>query len=189
MRYDRVIVGYHGCDEAVAQLLLDGNSFQSSSNAWDWLGDGIYFWEYGADRAYRFAAQSSRIREPAVVGALIQLGRCFDLLDTRFTTNLQEFYTRYVGMLASGADTELPQNRGKARYRDRAVLNMYLQAIQAEADLRYDTVRGVFIEGEPVYDDSGIHLESHIQVAVRNPGSIIGVFRPHPHIVRTKGTE
>jgi len=28
---------------------------KKSQNDYDWLGSGIYFWEYGADRALRFA--------------------------------------------------------------------------------------------------------------------------------------
>jgi hypothetical protein len=45
------------------------------------LGSGIYFWEYGYDRAMQFALEQQargKIATPAVVGAIIQLGRCFD---------------------------------------------------------------------------------------------------------------
>ena len=71
--------------------------WQPSANDYDWLGSGIYFWEYGPDRGLDWAREISkrypnRIRRPAVLGALIHLGACFDLLDTRFTTYLGRFH-------------------------------------------------------------------------------------------------
>lgn len=174
--YSREIHGYHGCDRRVADQLLAGDPFIPSSNSWDWLGNGIYFWEYGPDRAYRWAEQQPRIERPAVLGAVIQLGRCLDLLDTRFTRDLEEFYPVWVWMMTSQG-AELPENRGKARYLDQSVVNAFL--LQAERmGVGFDTVRAVFVEGEPVYPGSAIHSQTHIQVAVRNPQCIIGVFRP-----------
>lgn len=90
MKYDHTIVAYHGCDAETAERLLRGDSFRKSQNDYDWLGEGIYFWEYGADRAMRFAHDQQRrgkVTAPAIVGALIQLGRCFDLMDTRSPTS------------------------------------------------------------------------------------------------------
>ncbi|HEY0093198.1 MAG TPA: hypothetical protein VGB96_02685, partial [Archangium sp.] len=81
-----MVVAYHGCDAAVAERLLQGEPFKPSANDYDWLGAGIYFWEYGADRALQFAREQTvrgKIHTPAHVGALIQLGNCFDLMDTR----------------------------------------------------------------------------------------------------------
>lgn len=79
MHYDRMVIGYHGCERVVADQLLAGVRPVPSENTYDWLGRGVYFWEHGLDRATRWAEQHRN--EPAVVGALIQLGRCFDLLD------------------------------------------------------------------------------------------------------------
>ena len=91
MKYDRTVIAYHGCDADTAERLLRGEPFKRSQNDYDWLGSGIYFWEYGADRALRFAHDQKargKLETPAIVGALIQLGRCFDLMDTRFTEEL-----------------------------------------------------------------------------------------------------
>lgn len=91
MRHDRTVIGYHGCDEAVARRLLAGEPFRKSKNDFDWLGEGIYFWEYGKDRALQFAREQQhrgKVERPSVVGALLHLGNCFDLMDTRFTTEL-----------------------------------------------------------------------------------------------------
>ncbi len=39
------VLGYHGCEAAVAEKLLAGEPFKASSNDYDWLGPGIYFWK------------------------------------------------------------------------------------------------------------------------------------------------
>ena len=44
---------------------------------------------------------------------------------------------------------------------------------------KFNTVRGAFTEGEPVYEGAGFSKESHIQIAVRDKNSILGVFRPN----------
>lgn len=184
MRYNRIIVGYHGCDLEVATKVLDGEPFEQSTNDYDWLGSGTYFWEYGSDRAYRFAEDQvprGRIKQPAVIGALIQLGECFDLLDTRYTRDLAGFFVSWEAKERANG-LPLPTNSGKTpdkkmRRLDCAVINKYLQSTE-EAGKRYDTVRGCFVEGDAVFATSGIHLESHIQIAVRNPACIVGVFKP-----------
>lgn len=46
LNYQRMVIGYHGCDAATADVVLSGNySLQPSDNDYDWLGKGIYFWE------------------------------------------------------------------------------------------------------------------------------------------------
>jgi hypothetical protein len=90
--YQRTIIGYHGCDRLTAERVLLGRGRLSpSQNDYDWLGGGIYFWEYGPERALDWARavckrHPNRIRQPAVLGAIIHSGVCFDLLDVRFTT-------------------------------------------------------------------------------------------------------
>ena len=74
-----------------------------------------------------------------------------------------------------------PLNRGtdwKRRERDCFVINAYISLHEAE-DVPYDTVRGAFTEGEPVYPGAGFSSEAHIQIAVRNRRSILGIFRPN----------
>ena len=183
MQYARSVTAYHGCDRAIAAKLLAGGKFKPSENDYDWLGHGIYFWEFGPDRAYRFAKEKRRrwrkISTPAVVGALIHLGNCFDLLDTRFTADLREAFPKWRdALMTTGAD--LPVNTGTSmalRKRDCAVLNWYLDLAE-QAGTTYDTVRCAYLEGPPAFDGSGIHMDTHIQIAVRNPACILGVFNP-----------
>ena len=82
--YERVVTGYHGCDAAVAARVLAGAApLNISTNAYDWLGQGIYFWEHGPQRAREWAIEQAKlsgakIKEPPVLGARINLGECLD---------------------------------------------------------------------------------------------------------------
>jgi len=87
------VLGYHGCSLNLAQRVVAGKDIlHASHNDYDWLGDGIYFWEHNASRAFEFATESAiRKRRSmrsapkiAVVGAVIDLGFCLNLLDSRF---------------------------------------------------------------------------------------------------------
>jgi hypothetical protein len=185
MRYARTIIAYHGCDKQVAKRILRGGSFKESSNDFDWLGRGIYFWEYGASRALDFAYVQQRrgkIDTPAVVGAVLQLGECFDLLDVKFTRELTEAYELFAASMKA-TKTSMPTNQGttpdrKRRHLDCAVLNFYLEEL-AHQGLAYQSVRCAFSEGKPAFRGSQIRLETHIQVAIREPACIIGVFDPY----------
>jgi hypothetical protein len=66
----------------------------------------------------------------------------------------------------------------KHRARDCLVINDCLSRLQ-RGGIHYDTARGAFLEGPAVYPGAGFSRESHIQVAVRDPACILGVFRPN----------
>lgn len=75
----------------------------------------------------------------------------------------------------------LPQNRGreyKLRNLDCLVINDCLKNLKAQG-IEYDTVRGAFWEGEPLYPHAAFARETHIQIAVRNPACLLGVFQPN----------
>ncbi len=182
MSIPRTVFAYHGCDETAAERLLFGEKFKHSENSYDWLGSGIYFWEYGPNRALRWAENQKRrgkIKNPAVVGAIIALDRCFDLLDTKFTADLGSAFEVWRTILEKQG-AEPPENTGpekRLRRRDCAMINWYLGELERQGD-GYATIRGAFLEGAPAFPGSEILLESHIQITVRNPACIIGVFRP-----------
>ena len=139
---------------------------------------------YGFDRARRFALDQRRrgkVRNPAVVGALIQLGQCFDLMDTRYTDELGIAFAG-VKNVHDRNGQPLPRNAGKTpdkllRRRDCAVPNTYLSRLE-ENGVNYDSVRCGFVEGPPAFDGSAIRHQSHVQIAVRNAACVVGVFRP-----------
>lgn len=184
-RFARVVIGYHGCTKAFARkLLLEETAvanWRPSENEWDWLGHGVYFWEHSPARALRWAQEKyGRRGQPAVVGAVIQLGNCFDLLDESITSILADSYQVLVESFTV-ARRDLPKNRGrdsKLRLLDCLVVNDCLSRLAKQGRV-YDTVRGAFWEGEPIYPGAGFCREAHIQLVVRNPACILGVFRPN----------
>jgi hypothetical protein len=185
-QFARIVVGYHGCSADFARELLLGArpiaAWSSSTNDWDWLGHGIYFWEHSPERALRWANAKypPMGMVPGVIGAIIQLGRSFDLLNEAITSILSRSYQELAQAFAS-AGQPLPQNLGKdlkRRELDCLVINDCLSRLRQQG-IEYDTVRGAFLEGDPAYPGGGFSREAHIQIAVRNPACILGVFQPN----------
>ncbi len=191
--YHRTVIAYHGCDRKVTDdVLLGKTTLEYSKNEYDWLGSGICFWEHGVARAYQWASfraksgKVKKVKEPAVIGAYINLGRCFDLLDTRFTELLAQFYEKFAAVCKEKG-IPIPENKARhggdedliMRYLDNAVINYCIEAIKLEEETEYDTVRCVYAEGKPAFAGSKIMEKSHIQIAVRNPKCILGFFRPN----------
>ncbi len=191
LNYQRMIIAYHGCDASVVAKVLSGeNALSPSEKEYDWLGPGIYFWEHGPQRAYDWARDEKqrdpqKIQIPAVLGAYINLGQCFDLLDTVNTKLLQGMYPEFC-RFTLGSGKPMPENMpapGKEdpdevlRYLDCAVIKYTLDKLAGKGS-NYETVRGVFVEGGKAFPGAGIMLKSHIQISVRNPDCIVGFFRP-----------
>jgi hypothetical protein len=199
--HQRIVVGYHGCDAAVVKRVLAGKVRLSlSANAYDWLGEGIYFWEHGPQRAYEWAIEQARlggakVRNPSVLAARIDLGVCLDLLDTANTRLLGKWFAKFRRFVRQKG-VQLPQNRDAAgsrrgnkvlRYRDCAVIDYTLRSLAQAEGITYQTVRGVFLEGKPAFPGSKIALKSHIQIAVKDPACIVGIFGPIPSEYRSEG--
>lgn len=191
-----LVLGFHGCDKATGESILDGSvtHLDASQNLHDWLGSGIYFWENDPKRAREFAEEavtnpkltSRRIKDPFVIGAVIDLGRCLNLLDRIAVGEVEESY-KLLKSANRAKGLKLQKNKGPdraARYLDRAVLE-FLHATREELNNNnpgkyppYETVRGAFWEGGKLYPTSGFGRKNHIQIAVRDPNCIKGYFRP-----------
>lgn len=183
------ILGYHGCDETVAEDVLERKPFKASENDYDWLGHGIYFWEANPKRGFQFAKDcysraTSNIQKPAVVGAVIQLGKCLDLTTSHGTQFVKIGYAEYLKS-AKKHDLPIPANSGGPdqhfRRLDCAAINTVHKIIDMANDVPFDTVRGIFVEGDPIFDGSKIYDMTHTQICVRNTNSIKGVFRVPDH--------
>jgi hypothetical protein len=177
------ILGYHGCDKAVGERILEGDLFKQSNNDYDWLGRGIYFWEANPLRGLDFAREAKErrapnIKKPFVIGAVISLGLCLDLTTTAGIEQVRAAHSSLVKFVAA-AGRKLPENApgGLLRRLDCAVIQMVHTIRRERGDQPIDSVKGVFIEGQPVYKGSGFYEKTHIQIAVRNPDCIKGVFR------------
>jgi hypothetical protein len=178
------VLGYHGCDKSVAEELIDGEAFRPSDNDYDWLGHGIYFWEANPARALNFTRElklrTASIKTPYVVGAVIDLGYCLDLTSTTGINAVEKGYESFVQLMAaSGA--QMPKNGGGPdlllRKLDCAVINHIHASLKSKKVQPLDTVRGVFIEGARIYENSGFFKKTHVQICVCNAASIKGVFR------------
>ena len=179
-------IGYHGCDAGLARQIVSGNrNLKPSQNAWDWLGHGIYFWEGSHARALRWAETESRrteskIKNPAVLGAVIDLGNCLNLTELEALELVKGAHLAYK-QLCAVSGVAMPQNRGpelRARYLDCAVIETLHQLRQEEGKQPLATVRGFFVEGRELYPAAGFRELDHIQICVRSPGQIIGYFLP-----------
>lgn len=177
------VLAYHGCDEAVARRLVDGEPFRPSDNDYDWLGPGIYFWEANPQRGLDFARElqgldRAAIERPAVVGAVIDLGLCLDLTTAIGIAQVHNAY-KQASLLAAAADDPLPENSADLRRRNRdcAVLRVLHGIRENAGEPPIDTVRGIFVEGGPIYPTSGIREKTHVQICVCQPDCIKGVFR------------
>lgn len=186
-RFARIVVGFHGCGAAVANALLDGSTpisqWQPSKNTYDWLGHGIYFWEHSPGRALRWAQEhvAKSSGEPGVVGAIIQLGDCFDLLNEDITQILAKHYD-FLAAGYAASSTPLPTNtgaKGKLRELDCLVINDCIRRLESKGIQTFQTIRGAFEEGALAYPGAGFCRETHIQIAVRDTACILGVFRPN----------
>ena len=186
-----LVLAFHGCDRSIVQKVLNGETIlRNSANKYDWLGHGVYFWENSPSRAKEFAThlqqnpQKSRgiINEPAVIGAVIQLGFCLDLLDYG---NLELLKRGYQALMKYQKLSVLPQNKemkgfGGLLYRelDCSVIETLHTLRKEYKQAPFDSIRGVFSEGEELYPNAGFREKDHIQICVRNPNCIKGFFLP-----------
>lgn len=185
------VLGFHGCDAATAEKVFAGQEpLRTSRNKWDWLGNGIYFWEGSPQRALEWAIEaiarngkgSGVVLEPAVVGAIIDLGACCNLFDSASLEQLATAHEVFVEAMQQRS-LPMPLNTGGGtdkplRKLDCAVIETMHQLRQMEGLPDYDTVRAAFGEGAPLYPGAGLTERNHIQIAVRNPACIKGYFRP-----------
>jgi len=131
------ILGFHGCDKELAEAIFAGKKhLQKSTNEYDWLGNGIYFWENNPQRALEYAKElkdhpqrcSETIKTPAIVGAIIDLGYCLNLLDSKSLQMVKEANSLYMdscretGYAIAENKPAKKSNDLLLRYRDCAVL-------------------------------------------------------------------
>ncbi len=185
-----LVFGFHGCDKATGERVLatQNEHLAASQNAHDWLGEGIYFWEWSPQRAEEFAEQAVRdprltkgkIIDPFVLGAVIDLGRCCNLLDVAALKEVKEAHN-FLVVTQKAAAAPMPQNKGTdraARFLDQAVITTMHQVRDVCQLAPYDTVRGAFWEGADLYEGSSFAAKNHVQIAVRNRQCIKAYFRP-----------
>lgn len=184
--YHRTVVGYHGTKQSTALKIVQGvGDFEPSKNDDDWLGNGIYFWEYAPQQAWLWARRRKRARgwdeEIAVVASMIRLGFCFDLLDPENVKDLGRIYQEYTKALEEAGI--LPPTNVMSRKRLNCGIFEFAYASFEDRDSPVDTCRAVFVPTtrvDRIWRGSGIHPHAHIQVCVRNPACILGTWLVKP---------
>jgi hypothetical protein len=175
----------------VAESILstDDRVLLPSRNEYDWLGHGIYFWENSPARALEFAASGRAAPaprpqggtfQPYVIGAIIDPGNCLDLLEASSLRALSWGYEVLAAAVGRN-NSPLPVNAQPDVHGDVLLRHLDCAVIETlhewNTDEPFDTVRGVFTEGPPVYPGAAIHAKTHVQICVRNLECIRGYFR------------
>jgi hypothetical protein len=193
------VLGYHGCDRVTALRAVSGDiSLLQSNRDYDWLGPGAYFWEADPQRALEWAQWKVSRRdyaEAAVVGAVIDLRHCLDLVSREDLELVKAAHDAFK-QVRDLAGLPMPENKSVKgepnadrvlRFLDCAVLRhlhsiLDAQPAQSRIIEPFDTVRGMFTEGGRLYEGSGFRKRSHVQIAVRNDDCIKGLFHPRMHL-------
>ncbi|MET7000434.1 hypothetical protein [Chitinophaga defluvii] len=190
-----LILGFHGCEKSVRDAVVNEQTMLLSSNKiHEWLGHGTYFWQNNYERALDFVTHppdGRKISTPAVLGAVISLDNCLDLMDAQYIEHVRAYYNSLKKIVAKQGMT-LPRNKhkkGTSNLWDKVLreLDCYvienLHKVMKTANIRpFDSVRGVFIEGDAIYPDAGFYDKTHIQVCIRNPNCIKGFFIPRKEV-------
>ena len=180
-----LVIGFHGCSQETYDKVIHQNqTLKASENTYDWLGHGIYFWEQNLQRAKDWARRRYG-KEAAVVGAVIDLGNCLNLTDSKSTDYLKVGY-RVLKARCEANSIDLPANRDSQKTKDILLRDLDCAVIlqvqdfysENEGTPAFDSVRGVFIEGGAPYPGSALCEKTHIQLCVCNPNCIKGYFAP-----------
>jgi hypothetical protein len=158
-----------------------------SNNLWDWLGDGVYFWEQDPKRAIDYAVEvatgsqfsKGKIKTPFVLGAIIELGNCLNLVESQSLTILEEAHAGLKKLYVE-LGRRMPENDGANRRLDCAVIRYVHQSRKESGERAYDTIRSAFDEGYKVYPGANFASRNHIQVCVINMSLIKAYFLPRP---------
>src|SRR5690242_16580824 len=178
-------IGFHGCDKSAVETLLNNpDNIKISRKPYDWLGHGMYFWENNYERALQWAKdkkQRGAIKIPAVIGATLNLGYCCDFLDSKYIKLLSPYY-ELMTLAYKQSNKVLPRNRdlGNDNQKDKILRELDCSVIefmhneilkQVRSDIQnkgfseykiFDSTRGMFTEGGPVFKGSAIFEKTHI---------------------------
>jgi hypothetical protein len=178
--YHRTVIGYHGTRRSTALRIVQGlEGHKRSENTDDWLGHGIYFWEYAPKQVWAWARQRQKNakweEEVAVVASMIRLANCFDLLDPDTLHELNRLEHDFVESERVAGRT-VSRNRNKSKYFDCAVFQFAYMSLDRQGD-PVDTCRAVFVpSAQRLWPFSGIYQNAHIQLCVRNTACILGTW-------------
>jgi hypothetical protein len=173
------VLGYHGCHILTSSGIQQPTDFLQSQNNYDWLGNGVYCWEYQPERALEWAQLRFGADNACVLEIDLTLGFCLNLVEPRFQQAIANHF-KVIAEIADKTNFELPENEIGGRNRhflDRFVIESFCSVTESFSEHSYQTVRGIFGEGEPIFPGSCVLSQSHIQIAVRDISCVAAVNR------------
>ena len=192
--YHRTVVGYHGTGLTAALRIVNRiDGFRWSKRVFDWLGGGIYFWEYAPKQALNFAKIRQRqyrkkrkktdydqlraTESLAVVACMIRLGFCLDLTEPENVEYVGKVFEYYKDVKAM-ANAPLPKNKHHYRKLDCEIFNLAYKVIEdSEPNLKVDTARGVYVptdDTKRIWEGSWISRDTHVQILRAQPSKHFG---------------
>lgn len=184
------LLGFHGCEREVGEAVVRGEKpLKVSASKYHWLGRGRYFWECDPNRALHWAKSrpaARALKEPFVIGAIIDMRNCLDLRTIQGVTLVKQAY-ELLAQETQATEMEMPTNQEAPndkspdmvlRYLDNAVIDRLHRMVEANGLEPFDTVRALFPEGTEMYPNSGFKEKTHSEIAVCNERCILGYFLP-----------
>ena len=149
-----LVLGFHGCHQSTFRSVVhNSEQLRQSSNSYDWLGNGIYFWEQNYQRAFEWAINRYGENDAAVIGAVIDLGKCLNLTDSAATGILRNGY-QILKVRCKITGEPLPKNRPSYKSTDILLRDLDCAVIEQVHDFNketnqesFDSVRGIFVAG------------------------------------------
>jgi len=176
-------LGFHGCDKSLRDAVVnDQQTLKYSRNRYDWLGSGIYFWENDYDRALNFAINhpGRKIKSPSVLGAVIDLGYCLNLLNTKDRELVKKSHETIKNRIDYFEIKSFPNYRNNNGLHDLdcLVIENLHDMQQSLNQPPFESVRNAFTEGSELYPGASFQDKTHIQLCIRNPNCIKAFFVP-----------
>lgn len=163
------IFGYHGTTLESAQSIVE-NGFELRPKPWDWLGDGVYFWQDAPRRASlwgeEWTSKGAEVPEVSVVKARLRLEDCLDLLDVAWNDAIIRYVKSFRERLRRDG-TNLKNHSDGRHLLDAAFFNFLVEELEHDG-IKIRSVRAAIAEGESMLEGSPIRYRSHVQIAIRD---------------------
>lgn len=179
--FDNIIVrGYHGTTLRAANSILD-NGFDFSTNKYDWLGKGIYFWQDAPQRAWNWAVEYTQNKHPddapVVLCSELDLNNCMDFLDSNpgndwyfALNNTYKLLKERISQMTEEEYKQFPPpiQKGKLHGWDRCCIDFLIKEILEPQEEYISSVRAAFSDGKAIFENSGLYDLAHVQIAIRD---------------------
>jgi hypothetical protein len=168
-----IVNGYHGTTSSNVENILT-KGFLPSTNSYDWLGHGIYFWQDAPMRAREWVEESKArgIEKPVVIKARLKLSNCVDLLDVGWRDLIARSATKFLSSRDRSVRRGTLFNSTTGRHNlDCAFFNFLVRWL-SQRNFEVGAIRAAVGEGDQILPGSPIRLKSHVQIAILNPALI-----------------